>query len=147
MDTKNFFELNKQLSETLRKVLKAATAIIPNFIDRHGKDGTVNIERFFTAPDEQERAEPIYVFGEDPDDYSVLGEEPLKTVTKQKMTDGTIWILLNGESMGDSYMGDWYNRPIVADIVAALEAIEEDINDGEASFKDGVLAYKEDETE
>lgn len=142
MDTKNFFELNKQLSETLRKVLKAATAIITDFIDRHGKDDTVNIERFFTTPDEQERAEAIYVFGEDPDDYSGLFEEPLKTVTKQKMTDGKIWILLNGE-----LMGDWYNRPIVADIVAALEAIEEDINDGKAYFKDGVLSYRKDETE
>lgn len=138
MDTKNFFELNKQLSETLTKVLEAATAIIANFIDRHGKDNTVNIERFFKTPDNQERAELIYVCREETDDYFSLVEEPLKTVTKKK--DGTIWL-------NDEPMESWYNRQVVADLVATLEAIDGDINGGEASFKDGVLAYKEDETE
>lgn len=138
MDTKHFFELNEQLSETLAKVLETATAIIVDFIDRHGKDNTVNIERFFKTPDNQERAEVIYVCREETDDYFSLVEEPLKTVTKKK--DGSIWV-------NDEPMENWYNRQMAADLVATLEAIEEDVESGEASFMDGVLAYKEDETE
>lgn len=141
MDTKHFFELNKQLSETFAKVLETATAIIADFIDRHGKDDTVNIERFFKTPDNQERAEVIYVCREETDDYFSLVEEPLKDISMIRSEDGTR-IYINDENI-DS----WYNHAVVSDLIATLEAIEGDINGGEASFKDGVLSYKEDETE
>lgn len=139
MNTKKFSELKEKFRNVKAEMLDEAERLIRAFIKKHGMNDTVNIERFFTTPDNQERAEVIYVCLEETDDYFSLIEEPLKTISKSKETGK---VCLN-----DEYMTSWFNAPIVPDLVAALEAIEEDVENGEASFKDGVLSYKEDETE
>lgn len=136
MDTKDFFNLNGDFIEARAAMFNEARRLLAAFIVRHGKEGKANIKALFVTPDDQERTEPVYVFRERCDDRCTLEEEKLTEISSSKASE---MIYVNGEPLFS-----WMNGTVVPDVVACAEEIEKDVDCGDASFEDGVLAYKED---
>lgn len=123
--------------EAQARELALATNILTAFIQRHGSNGSVDVEAYAAATGNN-----ITVVDEGGDSYPSWYGENLESIATIKFTDGSRDIVLNGGAR----LSDWMNRHLAGALVEMAERIEKDIADGKASFTDkpfpGTLEYK-----
>lgn len=114
-----------------------ATDILTAFIQRHGSNGSIDVEAYAAATGNN-----ITVVDEGGNSYPSWYGENLESIATIKFTDGSRDIVLNGGAR----LSDWMNRHLAGALVEMAERIEKDIADGKASFTDkpfpGTLEYK-----
>lgn len=132
-----YLAARSKAEEAQARELALATDILTAFIQRHGSNGSIDVEAYATATGNN-----ITVFDEGGNSYPSWCGEDLESIATIKYTDGSRDIVLNGRAR----LSDWMNRPITGALVEMAERIEKDITDGKASFTDkpfpGTLEYK-----
>lgn len=122
--------LQEEINRLTNERNAEAAAIIKKFVDKHGKDGKVNIHEVFLDEDgEEDCANAITVTCENRRDPDRMDLEILREISFDKDGHGPY---VNGEPLCS-----WCNNCIVTPVVNMLNIIEEKLETGEGLFENG----------